>query len=62
MLRIAAFLRFPLPLLGALCLALPRRLRDWAYDWVAANRYSIFGTSNTCRLSDPRQAQRFLSE
>jgi predicted DCC family thiol-disulfide oxidoreductase YuxK len=42
-LRIACELPFPWPLLGVF-FALPVRVRDRAYDWVARNRYRWFGT------------------
>ena len=50
-LRIARSLRAPWCALGAL-LALPRALRDRAYDLVARNRYRIFGRTTTCPLPD----------
>ncbi len=36
---------------GAL-LAVPRPLRDWAYDLVARHRYRIFGRTDTCMIPD----------
>lgn len=41
-LRIAAELRFPWTL-GRALLALPARYRDPVYDWIARNRYRLFG-------------------
>ena len=49
------------PPLAALALWLPLRLRDALYDWVATNRYSLFGKSDSCRLGDDRMQDRFLS-
>ncbi len=43
-LRIACEMAFPWPLLGVF-FALPLRLRDALYDWVARNRYRWFGTA-----------------
>lgn len=40
--------------------AIPRVLRDWAYDRIARNRYRLFGKYDTCLLPDPDHEQRFL--
>ena len=40
--------------------ALPRALRDWAYDRVANNRYAIFGKADACFLPAPADKTRFL--
>ena len=62
-LRIALELRPPAPALaGAVRALLPLGLRDAAYDWVADNRYSLFGRLAACRLSDESCANRFLSD
>ena len=58
-LRIARVLPGPWPALGAL-LAVPRLLRDWAYDRVANNRYRIFGRTDACTLPSPENRARFL--
>ncbi|AZS23116.1 MULTISPECIES: thiol-disulfide oxidoreductase DCC family protein [unclassified Caulobacter] len=39
---------------------LPRALTDRAYDWIAANRYQIFGKSDHCHVPAPEQRARFL--
>lgn len=39
---------------------LPRALTDRAYDWIAANRYRIFGKSDHCHVPAPEQRARFL--
>ncbi|SDC21317.1 thiol-disulfide oxidoreductase DCC family protein [Natrinema hispanicum] len=41
---------------------LPRRLRDWAYDFVAARRYRWFGKKDQCVMppSDVSVGERFL--
>jgi predicted DCC family thiol-disulfide oxidoreductase YuxK len=36
----------------AALLAVPRPLRDWAYDRVARNRYRLFGRLNACLVPD----------
>jgi len=38
----------------------PRRLRDWAYDRIAQNRYRLFGKHDVCLLPAPDHEQRFL--
>ncbi|MFJ7284598.1 thiol-disulfide oxidoreductase DCC family protein [Pseudomonas sp. NPDC099000] len=40
--------------------ACPRRLRDWAYDRIALNRYRLFGKYGTCLLPTPDHERRFL--
>ena len=39
---------------------LPRALRDWAYRFVARNRYRWFGKRETCRLPSPEERALFL--
>jgi predicted DCC family thiol-disulfide oxidoreductase YuxK len=39
---------------------LPRRLRDWAYDRIALNRYRLFGKYDSCLLPSPDHELRFL--
>ena len=38
----------------------PRPLRNWAYDHIAANRYRWFGQRETCLLPTPENRARFL--
>jgi len=40
--------------------ALPRRVRDTLYDFVAANRYDVFGRKDQCMLPDDDVSDRFL--
>ncbi len=40
---------------------IPKPLRDWAYDRIARNRYSIFGKYDTCMLPEPDHMKRFLN-
>ena len=40
--------------------ALPRRLRDWGYDQIAARRYRLFGKYDSCRIPDASARARFL--
>lgn len=38
----------------------PRPLRDWCYDRIAANRYRIWGQYDSCPLPEPEQRARFV--
>jgi predicted DCC family thiol-disulfide oxidoreductase YuxK len=58
-LRIAAELRAPLTF-ARFFLAVPKPLRDHVYDWIARNRYRVFGRRDVCALPDPTLADRFL--
>ena len=40
--------------------AVPRPIRDWAYDRMAANRYRFFGRTDVCWLPAPEERERFL--
>jgi len=40
--------------------AVPRRLRDAGYRWLARNRYRWFGRTDQCLVPTPEQAVRFL--
>ncbi len=59
-LRILAGLSGLWPVL-ALLRVVPRRLRDAAYDWVAANRYRWFGQSAECPVPNADERRRFLA-
>jgi predicted DCC family thiol-disulfide oxidoreductase YuxK len=39
---------------------IPRPLRDVVYQFVARNRYRVFGKYDTCMLPEPNQRSRFL--
>lgn len=39
---------------------LPRGLRNWLYDRVALNRYTLFGIHDVCIAPNPDHARRFL--
>jgi predicted DCC family thiol-disulfide oxidoreductase YuxK len=40
--------------------ALPKLLRDAAYNLVARNRYRVFGKFQACPLPDPKDRHKFL--
>lgn len=58
-LKIARRLSGGWPLLYVFILV-PRFLRDFIYDWIAANRYRWFGRDDSCMLPDPGMKERFL--
>jgi len=39
---------------------LPRSLRDMLYRVVAANRYRVFGKSDSCMMPEPKHRQKFI--
>ena len=56
---IAKRLRGLWPMLGIL-LIVPRPIRDFIYQWVARNRYRLFGRADSCRVPTPALTHRFL--
>jgi len=58
-LRIARRLTFPWPLAYGL-VVVPRFVRDWVYDIIAARRYKWFGRRDACMVPTPDLKQRFL--
>ena len=40
--------------------AIPRPLRDWAYDRLAQTRYRLFGRRDHCIIPTPAQRARFI--
>ncbi|MBC8870775.1 MAG: DUF393 domain-containing protein [Planctomycetes bacterium] len=59
-LRIVRQLRWPWPVLFGF-IVVPRFLRDWIYDRLAANRYRWFGKSDRCTALTDETKNRFLS-
>ena len=58
-LRIVRRLTFPWPLAYGL-VVVPRFVRDWVYDIIAARRYKWFGRRDACMVPTPDLKQRFL--
>jgi predicted DCC family thiol-disulfide oxidoreductase YuxK len=56
--RVARYLRWPWRALAVIWV-IPRPLRDWAYDLVAANRYRWFGRKDSCMVPTPELMLRF---
>lgn len=38
----------------------PRFMRDGVYDWIARNRYSLFGKKDECMIPTPELKGRFI--
>ena len=41
---------------------LPRDARNWLYDRIARNRYSLFGRYDTCMVPSPDVRRRFVPD
>ena len=59
-LALGRMMRQPWPILSRLAGLLPRAVRDRAYDWIADNRFRLFGKRDTCMLPPRNGWQRFL--
>ena len=57
--RVVRNLPFPWPLAATVWL-IPRPIRDWMYDRIALNRYTLFGQYDACLLPAPDHNDRFL--
>jgi predicted DCC family thiol-disulfide oxidoreductase YuxK len=40
---------------------IPRFFRDWIYDLISRNRYSLFGKKDECMIPTPELKARFIS-
>ena len=58
--RLAMDLGLPWSLAGILRV-LPRRIADRLYDWLAQNRFRIFGRRDTCYLPRSVDRERFIA-
>lgn len=43
-------------------LIVPRFIRDTVYNWVASNRYRLWGKKDTCRLPKPEERALFYED
>ncbi|HLX61641.1 MAG TPA: DCC1-like thiol-disulfide oxidoreductase family protein [Planctomycetota bacterium] len=59
-LRVAKYLRWPFPLLWAL-LIVPWFIRDWIYNRIAKNRYTLFGKEEACMVPTAELRKRFVA-
>lgn len=57
--KIIANLSSPWPILTCLKI-FPRFLRDGVYNWIARNRYRVFGQRDECMIPSPELKSRFL--
>ena len=48
--------------LGKIFKLVPRAIRDVVYDWVATNRYRLFGKSEQCALLSADQRARLVKD
>lgn len=60
-LQIARHFRWPWKALTAIRI-IPRPIRDWLYDRIAANRYRWFGWNEVCMVPTPEQSARFMED
>ena len=58
-LRLVHYMKMPWPWLHVLGVV-PRAPRDWIYDRIARNRYSLFGKRQACMVPAPGLAAKFL--
>jgi predicted DCC family thiol-disulfide oxidoreductase YuxK len=49
------------PRLFSIIKFIPKPIRDFGYDLVAKNRYTLFGKRETCRIPDESTRHRFLA-
>lgn len=56
---VGRLLGFPFSLSAAF-LFLPSIVRDWAYSFIAKNRYKWFGKKESCRLPTPEERSLFI--
>ncbi|WP_299096666.1 thiol-disulfide oxidoreductase DCC family protein [Winogradskyella sp.] len=58
-LQVAKQLNFPTKLM-AIFLVTPAFIRNWAYDYVAKNRYKWYGKKEACMIPTPELKAKFL--
>ena len=58
-LQIVRHLSFPWPILN-IGRIIPVRIRDWIYDYIANNRYRLFGKREKCLVPIGELLRRFL--
>ncbi|CAK9869078.1 unnamed protein product [Sphagnum jensenii] len=59
-LRTAQYLQSLFPPIASIALLFPLFFRDFVYESIADNRYSVFGQTNVCRMSDAQFKERFI--
>ncbi|MFV9550910.1 thiol-disulfide oxidoreductase DCC family protein [Algibacter sp. PT7-4] len=58
-LKIASNLGFPTSIM-AVFLIIPNFIRNWAYHFIAKNRYKWYGKKETCMIPTPELKSKFL--
>jgi len=58
-LKVAKHLGFPRNLLSVF-LIVPAFIRNWVYDYIAANRYKWYGKKEECMIPTPELKAKFL--
>jgi predicted DCC family thiol-disulfide oxidoreductase YuxK len=53
-------MKWYLAMLGYFIMMFPRIIREYVYNFVARNRYAIFGKKNECSLPSPDLKAKFL--
>jgi len=59
-LRTAQYLQSLFPPIASIALLFPLFFRDFVYESIADNRYSVFGQTDVCRMSDAQFKERFI--
>lgn len=59
-LAIASKLGFPRNIISIFSIV-PAFIRNWAYDFIAKNRYKWYGKKESCMIPTPELKQKFLS-
>jgi len=60
-LRVAKKLNGPVKI-SFVFIIVPYFIRDWVYEFIAANRYKWFGKQESCMVPSPNLKQRFLND
>lgn len=58
-LKIAWHLEFPINVMSAFII-IPAFIRNWAYDYIAKNRYKWYGKKEHCMIPTPELKNKFL--
>lgn len=59
-LRVAKRLNFPINAM-VIFMIIPSFIRNWVYDFIAANRYKWFGKKESCMIPTPELQSKFLA-
>ena len=56
---VTPYLGFPISLL-VVFIVVPKFIRDWVYDFIAARRYKWYGKKESCMIPSPELEEKFL--